>query len=357
MQNGLLSITACLLGARFVTSISQQSLSSLYEHVRRLIADAIITAPPLYIDTIQAMSLISTWSPTVRMPAAMDSWVLSNVAASHALLSFKVDKSQVPQSAKAARDLRLWSNICLTHLQHSIGNGRPLGIPALFIDQCSKLIQSDHAYPTDAQLIAEISLYLILYKQLRGEHFRAVHLERSPEMSAWATTYQGLLDQAGPPSALQLGWWFSRLIWIRHAIQSNNEEDGQLKTDALRLGATIVSQFVRPDPTLPSDFPDFVFFIAAYAALVLCESAIDYHLVEILQRYLEKVALNHMHIAHRHAQILDRALQRNRGSEMNHATAQHMGDVPGDFLGYEPFESSLNGFDVFGELFPVDSLL
>lgn len=242
--------------------------------------------------------------------------------------------------------------------RYSIGNGRTLNIPDPLIEKCSDLLRSKFSLPADSALIAEVALYLILYRLLKGEH--KGHTDNNPEIVAWLSNWQYLLDETGPPSALQLSWWFARLIRIRHANQSDESNDQERKSSALRQGAIIVSQFVRPDPVLPRDFPDFVFFIAAYAALVLCESAVDYHLVEILQQYLTKVAPHDMHIAHRHGQILKRALQRNQASGVgtNDPMISSLDDAANeDMLYSDMHDFSLDGFDVFGELFSVDSLL
>lgn len=242
--------------------------------------------------------------------------------------------------------------------RHSIGNGRTLNIPGPLIEKCSDLLRSKFSLLSDPALIAEVSLYLILYRLLKGEH--KGHTDNNPEIVAWLSKWQYLLDETGPPSALQLSWWFARLIRIRHANQSDESNDQERRSSAIRQGAIIVSQFVRPDPALPRDFPDFVFFIAAYAALVLCESAVDYHLVEILQQYLTKVAPHDMHIAHRHGQILKRALQRNQasGAGTNDPMISSLDDaVNEDMLYSDMHDFSLDGFDVFGELFSVDSLL
>lgn len=92
-------------------------MHSLYKHVRRSIAEAIVDAPPLKLDTIRALTLLSLWSPTVITANPLDGWFLSNAAASHALVSFKIDRQNTPQTERDAQHLRLWSTLCLAHLQ------------------------------------------------------------------------------------------------------------------------------------------------------------------------------------------------------------------------------------------------
>lgn len=164
---------------------------------------------------------------------------------------------------------------------------------------------------------------------------------------------------------------------------------------AWQKSATIVSQFIRHDPKRVSDLPDFMFFIASYAALVLCESAIDHHLVENLQSFFDRMRCGDSHVAYRHGKVLQRALQRlsekgednsaglvgatNKATEADGATRGVNADGSGPpgttdpntqllqgtgetaFMGMPQPEladfDALAGFDIFGEYFTVESLL
>lgn len=85
----------------------------------------------------------------------------------------------------------------------------------------------------------------------------------------------------------------------------------------------------------------------------------DHHLVDNLQRFLLRTAPNGDHIASRHACIIDRAMQRNRASDTTNSVMATVmdGSLDATLLGMQHNDTTFDGFDVFGELFSVDSLL
>ncbi|KAJ9624766.1 hypothetical protein H2203_004716 [Taxawa tesnikishii (nom. ined.)] len=353
----LLKSVLCLLATRFHAEISVYSTQEIYHHVKRLTASAIIDTPSASLSVVQALTLLCMWSPAIRTEKPLDSWHLSGTTAGLAILAFKLGKPITITDKTPAQNLRIWSSLCLAHLQYSIGNGRPILITIPLIEQCSRLLDETAQLPFNEPLIAELSLYLALHKTLREQTGNS-EADQRPDLEDWHSSWGHLLNKPGPPTTLQLGWWFSHLIQNRRTMQLEEDVSTEQKARALRESASIVSQFVRHNPARVADFPDFIFFIAGYASLVLCESAIDHHLVESMQKYLTRVAPNNMHIAYRHGQILQRALQRSLESEsVNPGTLGHQVVADQDFLSTGLHDFDLTGFDVFGEYFTVDSLL
>jgi hypothetical protein len=218
--------------------------------------------------------------------------------------------------------------------------------------------------------MAELKFYVCLHTALQTT-------TAPPEdvFSSWRTSWGRHVTSSGPPRTLELSHWFGHLLLHRRNASAHQhlspEALHELNQLSWRESANIVSQFVRHDASKAPDLPDFAFFIASYAALVLCESAIDHHLVDNLRAYFFRVACGESHIAFKHGCIIQRALQRSRHAETNAPdvvtgnstnVAQPSGaDMPFEgqaahTMGLNDFDA-LAGFDIFGEYFTADSLL
>jgi hypothetical protein len=111
---------ACLLASRFVSSIPKSMIYGMYAQVRQLSASVLLNAPPLDYETLQALLLLSMWSPTVQTPVPVDSWLLSGIALNHSILSFDFLENEGPMdlSEDALRERRIWNGLCVTQLQY-----------------------------------------------------------------------------------------------------------------------------------------------------------------------------------------------------------------------------------------------
>lgn len=357
----------CLLATRYHPEVPSQTVQDVYKHVKRLVADAVIDTPPVASSVVQALTLICLFSPTVQTDKPLDSWHLSASTANHAVISFGPSNVRQPSAAeeRTTEQLRVWSELCLAHLQHSIGSGRPLSISIRLMDGCRRLLDQPTIMPSDTPLIAELQFYICLHTALQTPTV-------TPEsaFTPWNLAWSRFLANSGPPRTLELSHWFGHLLLHRRNASSQQGLSLQAMHEknipAWRESANIVSQFVRHSSDQAPDLPDFAFFIASYAALVLCESAIDHHLVENLRAYLFKVACGESHIAFKHGHIIQRALERSRHADPNvedgitggvemppHTIGTPM--LP-QLMGMSDFDA-LTGFEVFGEYFTVESLL
>ncbi|CAD0107291.1 unnamed protein product [Aureobasidium uvarum] len=363
----LLMSVLCLLATRYHPEISSQTVQDMYKHVKRLVADAVVATPPVASSVIQALTLLCLFSPAVQTDKPLDSWHLSASTANHAVVAFGPSNVKQPgvTEERTIEQLRVWSGLCLTHLQYSIGNGRPLGISIRLMDGCRRLLEQPTIMPFDTPLIAELQFYICLHTALQNPTATA-----DSAFTPWDVAWSRFLTSSGPPRTLELSHWFGHLLLHRRNASSHQDLSPQGMQEknipAWRESANIVSQFVRHSADQAPDLPDFAFFIASYAALVLCESAIDHHLVENLRAYLFQVACGESHIAFKHAFIVQRALERSRHAEPSgedstngvqevppHTTET---PLPSQVMGMGDFDA-LAGFDIFGEYFTVESLL
>jgi hypothetical protein len=356
----------CLLATRYHPEVCPQKVQDIYKHVKRLVSDAVIDTPPVAGSIVQALTLLCLFSPTVQTDKPLDSWHLSASTANHAVVAFGLGnvKQQNAAEQRNVEQLRVWSELCLTHLQYSIGSGRPLSIPIRLMDGCRRLLEQPTTMPFDTPLVAELQFYICLHTALQNPTV-------TPEsaFASWDSGWSRFLTSSGPPRTLELSHWFGHLLLHRRNASSQQGLTPQTVHErnklAWRESANIVSQFVRHSSDQAPDLPDFAFFIASYAALVLCESAIDHHLVENLRAYLFRIACGETHIAFKHGYIIQRALERSRhadpsiedgtngGTEMIHNIGT---PLPSHFMGFNEFDA-LAGFDIAGEYFTVESLL
>ncbi|KAI4722445.1 hypothetical protein E4T48_01293 [Aureobasidium sp. EXF-10727] len=363
----LLMSVLCLLATRYHPEISSQTVQDMYKHVKRHVADAVIATPPLASSIIQALNLLCLFSPAVQTDKPLDSWHLTASAANHAVVAFGPSHVKQPGTTeeRTIEQLRVWSGLCLTHLQYSIGTGRPLSISTRLMDGCRRLLEQPAITPFDTLLIAELQFYICLHTALQNSTATADNV-----FTTWKAAWSRFLTSSGPPRTLELSHWFGHLLLHRRNASSQQDLSPQAVQEknipAWRESANIVSQFVRHSADQVLDLPDFAFFIASYAALVLCESAIDHHLVENLRAYLFKVACGESHIAFKHGFILQRALERSRhaepsGEDSTYGVPEvqpHTAEtpLPSQVMGMGEFDA-LAGFDIFGEYFTVESLL
>ncbi|KAG9525840.1 hypothetical protein KCV07_g1004, partial [Aureobasidium melanogenum] len=365
----LLMNVLCLLATRYHPEVPSQTVQNTYKHVKHLVADAVIETPPVASSVVQALTLLCLFSPAVQTDKPLDSWHLSASTANHAVVAFGPSNVKQPGvvEERTIEQLRVWSGLCLTHLQYSIGSGRPLSISVRLMDGCRRLLEQPTIMPFDTPLIAELQFYICLHTALQNP-------TATPEsaFTPWDFAWSRFLASSGPPRTLELSHWFGHLLLHRRNASAQQGLSPQAMHEknipAWRESANIVSQFVRHSSDQAPDLPDFAFFIASYAALVLCESAIDHHLVENLRAYLFKVACGESHIAYKHGLIIQRALERSTHADSNGDDGSNSGaeilpqlhiagtPLPSQVMGIGDFDA-LAGFDIFGEYFTVGSLL
>jgi hypothetical protein len=119
-KHPLLFSTVCLLAARYVPRVSKQTVHDMYMCVRRLASSVVFKAPPLDYEDLQALTLLSIFTPTIQSAMPIDSWMVSGIALNHAALAFGFTSPEpVPADGtdEQLRRLRILNALCLTNIQ------------------------------------------------------------------------------------------------------------------------------------------------------------------------------------------------------------------------------------------------
>ena len=120
-RHPLLFSSACLLATRHVPRITKATVHEMYLRVRRLVASVVFKTPPLDYEALQALAVLSMFTPTIQTAMPIDSWMVSGIAMNHGTLSFGLSGSDfnVSQETQAQlRRLRIWNALCLTNVQY-----------------------------------------------------------------------------------------------------------------------------------------------------------------------------------------------------------------------------------------------
>jgi hypothetical protein len=119
-QHPLLYSTACLLASPQVPSVGKTTIQRLYLQVRHLVSSTVLKSPPLSHESLQALLLLSMFSPTIQTAMPLDSWIISGVGLNHAVLSFGLanqGSTTTNEDRPALGRLRIWNALCLTNIQ------------------------------------------------------------------------------------------------------------------------------------------------------------------------------------------------------------------------------------------------
>ncbi|KAH0030338.1 hypothetical protein KCU72_g11197, partial [Aureobasidium melanogenum] len=220
------------------------TVQDIYKHVKHLVADAVIETPPVASSVVQALTLLCLFSPAVQTDKPLDSWHLSASTANHAVVAFGPSNVKQPGAVeeRTIEQLRVWSGLCLTHLQYSIGSGRPLSISVRLMDGCRRLLEQPTIMPFDTPLVAELQFYICLHTALQNP-------TATPEsaFTPWDLAWSRFLTSSGPPRTLELSHWFGHLLLHRRNASSQQGLSPQAMHEknipAWRESANIVSQF------------------------------------------------------------------------------------------------------------------
>lgn len=131
-RHPLLFSTVCLMAARHVPRIGKHTVHDMYMRVRRLASSVVFKAPPLAYTDLQALTLLSLFTPTIQTAMPIDSWMMSGIALNHAMLAFGFTSPEAqPDPADGTQEqlkrLRILSALCLTNIQSVILDVRRSG--------------------------------------------------------------------------------------------------------------------------------------------------------------------------------------------------------------------------------------
>lgn len=237
-------------------------------------------------------------------------------------------------------------------LRYSIGNGRPLSIPQLLLRQCADHLSDLSSSPLDQHLLAELTLYQSLHNMI-NDRARLPHLtQQDLEMTEWAAKWQHLLvvtDTTVPrPSSLAMGVWYCRLLLRSTRLRFQGDAD-QVRDQCKECATRILSDLNQTESTVVAKYSDYSFFVAAYAALFLCDWDVDDALIESTIEQLMAVAANDEHIAYRHACVIQKK-HRQAKQRSQPVTATMSSEVEAQWLNFMPPFSQQAGFENLGLL-------
>ncbi|MBV36060.1 MAG: hypothetical protein CMP47_11525 [Rickettsiales bacterium] len=303
----LLFSAACLLASPHVPNVSKDTIQRTDILVRRLTASTILKTPVLSHESIQALLLLSMFSPTIQTTMPMDSWMLSGTSVNHAVLSFNLANPASEDDDDARlRNLRIWNALCLTNVQFSVGNARPSVVSQRFVDYCSQILDFQTSTMADAALFAEVLLYSRTEKMLNDvpmvTETHVVPVYR--ELEDWHASWKHVLGSFPPTySKPDFSYDFCYLLLYRTALKANSDST-PVQEAITQTTSKILERFLNLDFSAALEMPDFFFFIVIYAALNLCKFAVGHHLIAATQQYLTDIAPNDEHIAYRFGAII-----------------------------------------------------
>lgn len=300
----------------------------MYLRVRRLVASVVFKTPPLDYEALQALAVLSMFTPTIQTAMPIDSWMVSGIAMNHGTLSFGLSGSDfnVSQETQAQlRRLRIWNALCLTNVQSvtllpatrlsmliyirfSIGNGRPNMVQPKFIDQCARIVEFEDALLTDGKLYAEVLLFTRTEAILSSG--ASIQLQQSgifvvPELEDFRVRW-GHLFNIPEGLSLKVGYWYCHLLVYRAALKAEpaDADSAALVGEAVKSSCDILELFLGLEFSIILDMPDHFFFMIIYAALTLCKFAFGHRLIAATQQSLMDLASNDEHIAYRFGIVL-----------------------------------------------------
>ncbi|KAH9884544.1 hypothetical protein F4778DRAFT_553798 [Xylariomycetidae sp. FL2044] len=307
-RHPLLFSTVCLLAARHVPRVAKETVHDMYMRVRLLTSSVVFKAPHLDYEDLQALTLLSMFTPTIQTAMPIDSWMVSGIALNHATLAFGFTSPEpVPADGteEQLRRLRILSALCLTNIQFSIGNGRPCMVQPRFVEQCSRIVDFPDACTTDGKLYAEVLLYARTESILStgtSTQWKQSYPLVVPELVDFQTEWGHLFDLPECIS-LKFGCWYCHLLLYRAALRGS-QPDPALRQSALAMSSSILELFLEQEFSVVLDMPDHFFFMVIYAGLTLCKWAIENPLIAAAQDRLTDLAPNDEHIAYRFGTVL-----------------------------------------------------
>lgn len=228
------------------------------------------------------------WSTTIgQTPLSIDSWLVSGFALQHSLASDIFAPIISPDHSTSVSRSELdrwciWNHLCLAHLHYCVGTRRRSILDRKQINECRKILDSDHATNFETRMVAEVNLYWIIY-----ESCLKVPVDLPSTQAAlheWRQEWKFLFDQ--PRSQfLQMGFQFAQLLAFDQALKSRSAAVREsLVSEMIRLSASIIQLALDTADARTRHLSDHVYHMITFAAVTLCR---------LLHMYESQVASSH----------------------------------------------------------------
>ncbi|KAH8649605.1 hypothetical protein BGZ60DRAFT_421941 [Tricladium varicosporioides] len=236
-RSPLLFGASVLTGLYTIQSLCNSELHiSLFEHVEGLATKAILRTP-LPLESVRAFMMLSTWDLVpAKLDRYIDSWLMSGIGLMHGLLTIDFPRSIVPPDWKREMTMRTWNLLCLTHLEFSVGTGRPpvLGPEHLENHETSLGDSWDKKLNAQTLLFTALFAFIVAKNKSFSEMFEYSDIER------WRTNNKSLIE-ADDSLSLLFAYSCAQLILYRHLLKvltgslqvSEPPERIQARTDSL----------------------------------------------------------------------------------------------------------------------------
>ncbi|KAI9155646.1 Transcriptional activator of proteases prtT [Paramyrothecium foliicola] len=269
----------------------------LYDYVRKQMQRH-FPMSPLPRDKITGLLLMATWStgPTKGLEF-MDSWLLSGYASQQAMLH--INFTNTTQSLEQGRmtdtdkdTLRMWSAICLCHLQYSVGTGRPSTIAPIYLEQSRVLLDDFDAVMVDGFEVSSIILFSSL-QSLYAAQASVDYDEIFSSLQQWRKQWNHLFDSLDEHRfMLEISYNFCLLVLAKRAAAprtstvpaSNSSNVSQRShtfpavptaqdwTTSFRSYAQRVVDYGQIIPTETfEEIPEFYHLCIVYAIMILAQ--------------------------------------------------------------------------------------
>ncbi|KIW27999.1 uncharacterized protein PV07_07691 [Cladophialophora immunda] len=285
-RSPLLLCSCCLIAVRHTNEELASSLAlDLFEKSKSLLSTALLSTTQ-DIDFFQAALILCMWSTTVgQVPLSIDSWLLSGFAIQHCISSDLFENVLTHGSPSTKRDLgllRLWNHLCLVHLHYSVGTRRKSMVGRAQVDRCRDILASDHATNFEARMVAEVTLYWILYENCC---LTEVDLPKAQSaLHQWRQNWKFVLDQ--PRSQfLEMGFRFAQLLAYDQSLKTRSASVREsLLSEMVRLSAAIMTLAMETTDERTKHLSDHIYHMITFAAVTLCR---------LLHMYEEQLARSH----------------------------------------------------------------
>ncbi|KAF4435872.1 Transcriptional activator of proteases prtT [Fusarium acutatum] len=285
------------LGARLIET--KDLHSSLYGVLKSELAKLALESP-LSLPSLYAMLLTCLLNLNLGYSDSfIDAWLLSGSLILHLMLSLDFPvKQQIPLRYTEDNRNRIlaWNAACLQHLKFTIGVGK---LSAVRMDLAAHYIDivkhADGFNKLDKEVVAELELFILLYRGIVEEHVSANQLQR--RFLQWHTTNATLFNLE---ENMELQFALSTSILLAHRWELSRQRQGDMGSTGectvydeqiygiLKHSHQII-RFSREMTRQKKIIHTFDFLIGAYAHVTLVEFSDHLEDIDETFRLMEEV--------------------------------------------------------------------
>ncbi|WKT43925.1 hypothetical protein QSH57_008778 [Fusarium oxysporum f. sp. vasinfectum] len=276
-EYNLLSVTCMLAGMQTNFSIISKDLHMSLYGILKSGLEKLALESPLSLPSLYAMLLTCLLNLNLGYSDSfIDAWLLSGSLILHLMLSLDFPvQQQTPLSLRYPEDDRnrilMWNAACLQHLKFTIGVGK---LSAVRMDLAAHYIDvvkhADGFNELDKGIVAELELFILLYRGIVEEHISAEQLQSN--LSQWHTANTKLLNL---DESLELKFAISTFSLLTHRWELSRLRQADIENARENAIKRVIHTF------------DFL--MGAYAHVTLVEFADHLEDIDRTFRLMEEV--------------------------------------------------------------------